>query len=289
MEQRQLLNFLAVCEEKNFTRAAEKRHITQQGLSRSIQELEAELGLELFDRSRRGAKLTEYGRVLESAARAWTNQHEHILETLKAMKEKSETRLSIGLNIDYIFPPHFLSDFIAAHSEIALSVKTSPLDLCQQYLLEQRLQAGFSYPPIDTDIFDAFLFKKDKLFLVMGKNHPLAKKPSIRMSELRYENIVAFTTAMHPNPHVLDICRQNGIVPETQLASMDHALVAELCSTGRYIGFGGKDIKILDDLAKIEIEDAEIYAELYLIVNKRAFINSAAETFIDYVKKQSDG
>jgi DNA-binding transcriptional LysR family regulator len=70
MEHRQLLNFLALCEEQNFARAAEKRRITQQGLSKSIGELKKEIGEALLDRSRRGASLAEYGRALKSAAKA---------------------------------------------------------------------------------------------------------------------------------------------------------------------------------------------------------------------------
>jgi DNA-binding transcriptional LysR family regulator len=287
MENRQLLNFLAVCEEKNFTRAAGKRHITQQGLSRSILELEAEIGAPLFDRSRRGAKLTEHGRVMESAARAYTNQHEYILETLKLMNEKSESRLSVGISIDYIIPPRFWSDFILSHPDIALSLKTFPLDTCQQHFLEQRLQIGFCHPPIDTDIFDAFLFEREKLYLVTGKGHRLAERSSVKMGELRKENVILLTTATHPNPSLLDLCRRNGIVPNTQLAAMDFALVAELCSTGRFVGFGGKNLESLKGLALIEIEDAEIYAEQYLIVNRHTFKSRAVEEFIAYAKERS--
>jgi DNA-binding transcriptional LysR family regulator len=97
MEHRQLLNFLALCEEKSFSRAADRRCITQQGLSKSIRELEKEIGMDLVDRSHQGAMLTEYGKVLESAARAYANQHDYILETLTTMREKSEFRLGIGL------------------------------------------------------------------------------------------------------------------------------------------------------------------------------------------------
>ncbi|MDR0602479.1 MAG: LysR family transcriptional regulator, partial [Treponema sp.] len=74
MEQRQLLNFLSVCEEGRITGAAERRHITRQGLSKSIRDLEDELEVPLFERSRKGIALTEYGRVMEKAAKAWTGQ-----------------------------------------------------------------------------------------------------------------------------------------------------------------------------------------------------------------------
>jgi DNA-binding transcriptional LysR family regulator len=287
MEHRQLMNFLALCEEKNFTRAAERRHITQQGLSWSLAELEKELGAQLFDRSHRKALvLTEYGAVLEQAARAYTNQHDYIMETIKSMKEKNADRLSIGLTTDYLLPPHFLADFVLAHPGIDLSVKTFPLDLCQQRLREQSLQIGFSYPPIDMDVFEALPLQKYKLCLVAGKSHPLAARKSIRIAELRNEKVIVYATATQPNQRILDLCRRNSIVPDTQLAVIDRNMVAELCSTGRFIVFAGEDMGDLYDMATIAIEDEEIFAEIYLLVNRRAFINRAAEVFIDYAKEK---
>jgi LysR family cyn operon transcriptional activator len=281
------MNFLALCEEKSFTRAAERRHITQQGLSWSLAELEKELGAQLFDRSRRKALiLTEYGAVLEQAAKAYTNQHDYIMETIKSMKEKSADRLSIGLNTDYLLPPHFLADFVLAHPGIDLSVQTFPMDLCQQRLREQSLQIGFSFPPIDADVFDAVPLQKGKLCLVTGKNHPLATKKSLRIAELRNEKIIIFATVTQPNQQILDLCRRNGIVPDTQLAAIDRNTIAELCSTGRFVAFAREDMGDLYDMATIAIEDEEMFVEIYLLVNRRAFINRAAETFVGYAKEK---
>jgi LysR family cyn operon transcriptional activator len=252
-----------------------------------LAELEKELGVSLLDRRRRKTlALTEYGAILEQAAKAYTNQHDYILETVKSMKEKSANRLSVGLNTDYMFPPNFFADFILAHPGIDLSIKTFPIDLCQQYLREQSLQIGFSFPPIDTDFFDAIPLWKDKLCLVAGKNHPLAARKAVRIAELRNEKVIVCTTVLQPNQHILDLYRRNGIVPDTQLASMDRSLVAELCSTGHFVAFAGEDMGDLYDMAIIDIEDEEIRAELYLLVNRRAFINQAAETFIAYAKEK---
>jgi DNA-binding transcriptional LysR family regulator len=291
MEYRQLMNFLALCEEKSFTRAAERRHITQQGLSWSVAELEKELEIPLFDRCRgKTLLLTEYGETLEQAARAYTNQHDYILETIKSMKEKSNNRLSIGLNTDYTFPPHFpphfLAGFIAAHPGIDLSIKTFPLDVCQQSLREQRLQIGFSYPPIDLDVFEAIPLLNDKVCLVAGKTHPLAKKKSVKIAELRNEKVIIYSTVTQPNLQVLDLCRRNGIVPHTELGALDLNLVVELCSTGRFIAFVGGRMGTTQGMATIDIEDEEIFAKFYLLVNRHAFINQAAETFIDYAKEK---
>ena len=74
------------------TKAADCRFITRQGLSKSLRELENELGVTLFGRGWHGVELTEYGKVFEKAARTWTSQHDYILETIKTMKAKSGSR-----------------------------------------------------------------------------------------------------------------------------------------------------------------------------------------------------
>jgi DNA-binding transcriptional LysR family regulator len=286
MEHRQILNFLAVCEERNFTKAAEKRHITQQGLSFSIRELEREIGVEFFDRRRRGAILTEYGMVLEQAARAYTNQHDYILETLKSMKEKTKSRLSVGLASEttYAFPPHFFHDFIAAYPDISLSLKTFTLDNYQQYVLEQRLQIGFSLAPIDMDNFDAIQLVKVKTNLLVGCKHQLANRKSVTLSDLRKKDVITFMISRYPFLKLLEICQQNDIHTNTQLGAFDVELITELCETGRFAVFwGGPEIP---KLKIIKIDDLDLTAEFYLVVNRRAFKNEAMETFIEYTKKR---
>jgi DNA-binding transcriptional LysR family regulator len=286
MEHRQLLNFLSICEEKYFVRAAERRFITHQGLSRSIRELERELGVPLFERSRNGVKLTEYGRVLENAARALKNQHDYVIDTIAAMKTKSEFQLSIGMTADHPMRPQFLGSFISEHPDIAVSIKTLPINLCQKYVLEQNMQIGFSFLPIDLNLFDAVPLWKEKLYLVTGRDHPLAKRNSIKLRELQKENIISFSISMYPGPSLHELCRQNGLELDTVLDSFDLDMVTELCATGRYVSFWGRPVENLKDLSVIEIDDAKFEAEFYLIVNKRAFINHAAELFISYVKER---
>ncbi|MDR0562867.1 MAG: LysR family transcriptional regulator [Spirochaetaceae bacterium] len=291
MEQRQLLNFLSVCEEKYITRAAERRFITRQGLSKSLRELEDELGVPLFERNRNGVELTEYGRVLEKAARAWTTQHDYILETLKAMKEKSGSRLFVGIadSIVWAFPPRFFSGFLAARPEIDLSIRTTPSRNCQDYVLEQKLQIGITAPPIDSDKFDAFLLRKRKYYLIVGKLHSLSGRSSVKLEELRGEEAITLFSWSNQNDPVAEFCLRYGMKTDTRLSYLDIYLIVELLETGRYIIFSDDSFLVGDSLRRIEVEDLDMYIEFYLIVNKRAFINRAAELFIDWTREQFAG
>jgi DNA-binding transcriptional LysR family regulator len=188
----QLLNFLSVCEEKHIIRASERRFITRQGLSKSLRELENELEVSLFERNRDGVTLTEYGKVLEKAARALTAQHDYILETIKNMKGKSSSRLLVGIadSMVWVFPRFFFSDFLAARPEIYLTIRTTPSRTCQEYVLENKRQIGFTTPPVDPDKFNSFLLRKKKFYLFVGKKHHLAGRSTVKVEELRGEEAI---------------------------------------------------------------------------------------------------
>jgi DNA-binding transcriptional LysR family regulator len=288
MEQRQLLNFLSVCEEKYITKAADRRFITRQGLSKSIRELEDELSVTLLERNRNGVELTEYGKVLEKAARALTNQYDYILETIKSMKEKSSSRLFVGIadSLIWAFPHSFFSSFLSLHPEIDLSIRTTPSRNCQNYVLEQKLQLGITAPPVDTDKFDSFLIRKRKYYLVVGKNHTLAGRDSVKLEELRGEEAITLFSWLNQDDPIAEFCARNGMRTDTWLSYLDMNLIMELLETGRYVIFSDDSFLNKENFCHIEIEDVEIYAEFYLIVNKRAFINDAAEFFIKWTREQ---
>ena len=289
MEQRQLLNFLSVCEEKNITRAAKRRIITRQGLSKSLRELENEIGAKLFERSRNGITLTEYGKVLEKAARILTRQHNYVLDTIKTMKEKSGSRLSVGIadNLIRSFPQSFFSGFLNAHPEIDLSIRTIPSRNCQNYVLEQKLQLGITAPPIDCEKFNFFLLGKRKFFLAVGKRHHLAGRSSVKMEELRGEEaIIRYAWLNRQEDPIGNICVKNGIKTHTRLSYLNTKLIIELLDTGRYIIFLHELFGDKDQLCHIELENVEISIEFYLIINKSSFINDAAELFIAWTREQ---
>jgi DNA-binding transcriptional LysR family regulator len=287
MEQRSLLNFLSACEEKNLTKAADRRFITRQGLSKSLRELEDEMGVPLFERSRKGVELTAYGRVLEKAARAWIGQHDYIIETIKAMKEESNSRLILGIadSIIWALPQCFFSGFLSAHPEIDLSIRTVPLTICQDYVLQQKLQLGIIGSPVDPDKFDSFLIRKKRLFLVVGKQHPLAGRKSKWLEALRGEEAITLTS-WHQEDPVAEFCIRHGIKSNTRLSYLDKNFIAELLETGRYVTFFDDTLLSYANLRLIEVEDAEIYSEFYLIINKRVFLNNAVESFIAWIRGQ---
>src|SRR5438045_2127284 len=124
MELRQLEYFIAVAEEANFTRAAERVHISQSGVSAQIRQLERELGAELIDRSTRNAGLTAAGEAALAHARAVVASANAVQQAVGEVTGLIRGRLVIGMVIGCTITPLFdaLSAFHVAHPGVELSL-----------------------------------------------------------------------------------------------------------------------------------------------------------------------
>jgi DNA-binding transcriptional LysR family regulator len=283
MEYHQLLNFLGVCQEKSFTKASRRRFITQQGLSKSIKELENELEVPLFFRTRQGIELTEFGSALERAAQSYINQHDYILDTIKQLREKTRSYVSIGIvnGLNDVLPLNFFRIFLDAHPDISLNIMSFTDDECQDAIAEHKLQLGLSPAPVDSSRFESRYYKKSKIGLIAGKQHRLSGKSSIKIRELKDEEVII----LNSNKYLVDLCAMNGIRSIIHLKASETSLIYELCSTNRIVAFWADSIYRFPGLAHIAVEDMDVYREYHLIVNRHVYISEAARQFCEYAEQ----
>jgi DNA-binding transcriptional LysR family regulator len=145
MELRQLEYFLSVAEELHFGRAAERLHITQPPLSRQIMELEAELGVRLFDRTSRGVRLTPSGEYLKKEA-AWLLQRsETIKERIALIDEESGHRVRIGFvgSAIYSFLPELIGELKRNKSDLWFEFFEIGTDEQAKALVAGKIDIGF--------------------------------------------------------------------------------------------------------------------------------------------------
>src|SRR5271170_4764980 len=139
MELRHLRYFVAVAEEENVTRAAERLHVSQPPLSRQIRDLERELGVELFRRTAKSLALTEAGKIFLVEARAVLLRAEQAVLTVRTVAAGERGRLRIGyapsLTVEIL--PAALREFESA----CPGVRVTLLDLSSEECV-QRLTAG---------------------------------------------------------------------------------------------------------------------------------------------------
>jgi DNA-binding transcriptional LysR family regulator len=201
-ELRQLRYFVAVAEERNFTRAAARLHIAQQSLSQQIRTLETQLGATLFERSTHGVELTEVGAVLLREARPLLGQAERVVEDVRraARGEPGELRVGFLPSVaNHVMPP-VVRAFRNRRPEVTLVTEDVTIASLVAGLREGRLDAGLSRPPLVEDL-ETEVVLREPVAAVLPEGHPLADRDELTLADLADEPWVLTSRASWPPWH----------------------------------------------------------------------------------------
>jgi DNA-binding transcriptional LysR family regulator len=188
MELRQLEYFVAVVEEANFTRAAERVHISQSGVSAQVRQLERELGAELIDRSTRTATLTPAGAAALGPARAALAAADAVRQAVDDVNGLLRGRLALAMVTACTVTPLFdaLAAFHRAHPgvEVELSEDTSDEMVAQVRagLVDIALIGAAGDPPGD---LESLVIVREGLVALALSDHPLVRPPRARSGSRR--------------------------------------------------------------------------------------------------------
>ena len=192
MELRRLRYFVAVAEELHFLRAAQRLHIEQSPLSRAIKDLEADLGVKLFDRTTRSTRLTQAGEVFLQEARQVLAAFAQARASVRGAAKGRKGRLRIGFSEGV--PQRRLSDLLARYragtEEVDLKITQMPFEQQVKALHAKSLDAGLSFTPLRRNGIQANELWVDTVAALLPAQHPFAAKPQIDMKEIAREPLV---------------------------------------------------------------------------------------------------
>lgn len=200
MELRQLRYFVAVAEERNFTRAAERLNMTQPPLSRQIQQIEESVGLPLFERGARPLKLTEAGRVFYAQAKRLLEESDELLPLTRRLAQLAE-RIVIGFVPSTLYGP--LPDVIRAFREAAPLIQIS---LIEMFTIEQlsalkggRIDVGFGRLRFDETQLAREVLVEEPLIAALPAGHALADTRPLTLDALSKETLIIYPSTPRPS------------------------------------------------------------------------------------------
>lgn len=218
MDMRLLRYFVAVAEEGNFNRAAERLHIAQPPLSRAIQQLEAHVGAPLLDRSSRPLRLTAVGRLLHAQALQMLARMEDVETMVKAAATSRRRRLIIGFVASTIYArlPELIREFrkVAQNVELVM-VEATTLDQIAA-LKDGRIDVGFGRIRFEDPAVRRIILRNEKLIAAFPMDHPLATSDEpISLRELADEPQILYPRAPRPSyaDQVISLFRDHSIEP----------------------------------------------------------------------------
>jgi len=192
VELRQLSSFVAVAEELHFRRAAERLHLAQPSVSQHIRGLEAELGVELFERNRRGAALTAAGDALLPEARDLLAHAEGAAAIARStgIGERGRLRLSLTRSLTGGIAGAIVAAYRKRYPEVELELSVGNTMLHIEQLLEGDIDVGFVRPPLEQPGLEELVLGREPMVCVLPKGHPLAKRGRVRPADLHDEPLV---------------------------------------------------------------------------------------------------
>ncbi|WAT25921.1 LysR family transcriptional regulator [Pseudomonas sp. GXZC] len=215
---RHLWLFLAVAEEQNFGRAAKRLGMSQPPLSEQIQVLEQALKVQLFERSRRGAKLTPVGAAILPAVRKFAEQLERLELAVEEAVAGQSGMLTIGAISTAMFDvlPGLIDQLKQQYPHLTVSVRE--IDSVEALPALEAGDIDLAFARLDGDLGPAIQslpVREDRLMVALPSDHPLVARSRISLSSLASEPLVMFSRKVSPVyfDNLIATCRASGFSP----------------------------------------------------------------------------
>lgn len=293
MELRQLRYFVQIAELEHYGQAAQRLHIAQPALTRQIQKLEEELGVELFERLSRGVKLTAAGKVFFSQCRDLLTQCDRIVKLTQQVGRGQAGLLRIGFADGVTFNKTFskiLLEYRKAYPDVVLDlVPASSLEQAD-LLARNELNLGFVYWLPKSHSVTSIEFEPENLVLAVSIASPLAQERSVTINDLNDLPIVWFPRAHSPGYYDVIFSRfeRKGCTLNVVQHGNNESTMLSLVSAGigaTFIVESAKHRKP-DDVVFIPVADLNATISVKAIWNSEDS-NPALAQFVSTIKQYS--
>jgi DNA-binding transcriptional LysR family regulator len=234
MDSRQLKYFIAVAEERNISRAAERLHLSQPPLTRHIQALEDEMGVLLFKRTSWGVELTGAGEALLVHAR---NIRDHLtlaFEHTRSQAQGKTERVDVGafgaVLLTYI--PSLLDAFKRRHPDVETDLHNLPKDQMIEALRQGRLLAFFDRTDPGLPDLQSERVLQEPVLVAMHASNPLASASTVDFVELRDEPMIGNVSARDTKTLLQVLARHYGFEPHVAQRSNNLISAVSMVAAG---------------------------------------------------------
>ncbi|SCX20690.1 DNA-binding transcriptional regulator, LysR family [Lachnospiraceae bacterium YSD2013] len=288
MNLRSLSYFVAVAEELNISRAAEKLNMSQPPLSTQIKNLEYDLNTTLFVRGKRQLMLTESGQLLYRRAKEIINLADKAEEEILALTKGMSGTISLGL-VEGMAPDiaaEWFSGFMKDHSRVRFRILDGNSDDLIEKLLSGIISLAVITAPCNQSLLNSFPVGNEKMTVLMRKDHPLALsgKETLDVSDIIDEPLIV------PSRKA-DI---DTIYKWFRSTRKEPNIVCEIDSSLNAAALAGRGIGICvfpktayvpsDSLVSIDIDNKSNKVEYLFVWRKGHPLPTIEEAFIDYIK-----
>jgi LysR family hydrogen peroxide-inducible transcriptional activator len=253
MELHQLRYFVAVAQAGNFSRAAERCHVSQPSLSQQILKLERRLGQPLFSRLGRRAVLTDAGRMLLDRAMSILATVDDAERRLRAGDQIDTGRLAIGAIptiAPYLLPP-VLQEFVKRCPRVELIVREDVTSHLISAVVEGELDLALVALPVTDEHLHTEALFAEPLLLAVPAGHALARRRRVAINDLAGERFILLGEMHCLGEQVLNFCRAHECQPQIACRSAQIATIQSLIALGQGVSLLPQMARAADRASKL--------------------------------------
>ena len=239
MELRHIRYFLAVAEERHFTRAAAKLGIGQPPLSQQIKDLEAEIGTQLFHRLAHGAELTAAGEAFLEGVKEMPALAQQATKAAQRAARGETGSLRVGFTASSAFNtvvPSAIRAFRRAYAGVELTLEEANTTRLVAGLQDGSFDVAFLRPGgAESEAFQVRLLSEEPMMVALPARHPAAAQQEVELAILKDDPFLLFPRSIGPTLYdgIMGACREAGFEPKIgqlapQIASIINFVAAEL-------------------------------------------------------------
>lgn len=296
MELRQIEFFLQLYKDKNITVASQNLYISQQGMSKSIANLEKEVGFPLFKRSVSGMEPTEEAEELYMNFRMVMESYSGLQKKIKELEIRGRGVLNI------VWPEFFAmacekeeyATFSGQNPGIDIYVLEEKEETVLHFLREGIADVGFMTAPIPKDLKAHILVGREPLCAFVNRNHPLANKEEIQLEDLSQYTLLFSKGNTITKKNILKKAKREAGL-ELILDEIPYALMLHTVYTKEFIGVAQASVFRYMDFPElickpIKYNGEDFYTlDVYLVTTKQENYKAETEKYIAYQKKTHEG
>ncbi|PUA16953.1 LysR substrate-binding domain-containing protein [Glaciimonas sp. PCH181] len=287
MELRHLRYFLALAEELNFTRAAERLHVSQPPFSLQIRQLEEEVGARLFGRTSRRVQLTPAGQAFLIDTRAILERVDASISRAAAIESGLAGRIELGLSGSHFFGrlPKLIAGYSQAYSDVTISLQELKPAIQLEALRERRIDLSISRTPVNDMMLKSIRLWADPLMAAVPPGHRLRRRKRLTLRDLRDEPFVMLKldTSAYAQ-HIRDCCVQAGFAPRVVHHVSEVAAVLGLVAAGMGVALIPESLSHIyaDKVTVIPLATDEPHSEVYVVQHSEENAN-VTNAFVRFI------
>ncbi len=291
MELHPLKVFLAVANEKSFSRAAEKMLRTQPAISLAVQRLESEFGEKLIDRSAKELLLTDSGRIVLEYARRFENLERELETSLRELRDNSAGRLTIGANESTsLYLLKHIQNYRRIYPKVKVQLRRSLSSRIPSELVDGDLELGMlSFDPGD-DRLVATVIYTDHLAFVLSPKHRFASRESVSIAELGMETFIAHNVSSPYRDAVLREFQRNKVPLNMDVEMPTIEMIRRMVQRDEGVAFLPRMCVEQEveqgTLREVRVEELTVERRIRLVYPARRALSHAAKAFLELVQRE---